>query len=79
MWHWYGGWGLPWMLGWMLLVWGAVIVGLIFLIRYLAAQTAPAPAAGPGGETSRAILDRRLASGEITREEYDELRRRIEG
>lgn len=75
MWHhpWWGiGGGIMVLL--MLLFWVAVIVGIYLLIRVLSGH---ARTFTPG--TPRAILDRRLASGEISADEYDALRKKIEG
>jgi putative membrane protein len=64
------GWGMmPAMLVGMVLVWVAVIVGLVALVRWLAGVT---QARGP--DTPLGIAQRRYAAGEITREEYERLR-----
>ncbi|MHB0935668.1 MAG: SHOCT domain-containing protein [Armatimonadota bacterium] len=66
----------------MILFWIAVFVGLYLLYRALAHRGAWSPAAGPTTpvtETPRSILDRRLAAGEISSEEYDMLRCKLEG
>ncbi len=60
----------------MLLFWAAVVAGVYLLYRVLA-QRGGAGAAGPALETPRAILDRRLAAGEISVEEYDVLRGKL--
>ena len=71
------GWGILMLIG-MILFWGLLIVGLVLLVRYIAAQTPSArPVSGP--ETSIDILNRRLAAGEISTDEYEGVRRRIEG
>jgi putative membrane protein len=61
------GWWIVMVLG-MLLFWGLLIAAIVWVVRGLtqgrAAQTA--------SETATAVLDRRLASGEITPEEYRE-------
>jgi hypothetical protein len=49
--------------------WGLVIVGVVWLARSLAET-----ARGPRRDDPLEILDRRLASGEITPEEYRERR-----
>ena len=70
-------WGLAMGLGWLarLAFWGAVIVGLVLVIRWLTSATA-----SPGGarESALDILKRRYATGEITREEYDQMRQVLE-
>ncbi len=57
------GWWLLMMLG-MVIFWGAVIYLVVWLVRGGASQTTPR------GENAGEILDRRLASGEISVEEY---------
>jgi len=69
-----GGWIL--MLIGMVVFWGLIITGLVLLIRYIAAQT---PSRGPAHDTPIDILNRRLAAGEISTDEYEALRQRIEG
>lgn len=61
-----GGWVL--MVIAMILFWGAIIGLVIWLVRGGAAPRAPAP------EDPRTLLDRRLASGELTPEEYEQRR-----
>lgn len=68
------GWGLAMGLGWlaMLAFWGGLIVGAILLVRWLGGSIA-----GPTGESTESaleILKRRYAAGEITREEYEQMR-----
>ena len=73
------GWGLAMGLGWlaMLAFWGAVIVGVILLVRTLSGPS--------GGATARreddalAILRRRYASGELSREQYEQMRQDLAG
>lgn len=84
---WDGGyWGMGGWLGllFMVLVLAAVVVGLVFLIRYLVSasstprdRTTSSSSARP--ESAEEILKRRYAAGEIDRDEYlqrlDDLRR----
>jgi putative membrane protein len=72
------GWGLAMALGMlsMLAFWGALIVCVVLLVRWLAGTTA-----GPAGRTGESALDvlkRRYAAGEITREEYEQMRQTLE-
>lgn len=79
--HMYGfsGWWLV-MLLWMLLFWGAVAAGIYLLYRTLSQRNTVNPASGTmAAETPRAILDRRLAAGEISPDDYDALRRKLDG
>ncbi len=76
MWWPHEGWGWGWGTGWMLVMMLGWVVLLGFGIWAVVALTRgqSQPPAGPGLETSKEILDRRLAAGEITGEEYREAR-----
>ena len=73
-WHGYGmGPGIQW--GWlgigfisMIIFWGLVILGLIFLIRWLAGLSKTTRRE----ESALDILKKRYARGEINREEFEE-------
>ena len=75
---WRGGgwmWGVGMWLGGlaMLVFWGALIVGAILVVRHLGGM--------PGSEVRTSPLDilkRRYASGEITREQYEQMRKDLE-
>lgn len=75
---WRGGgwmWGVGMWLGGlaMLVFWGALIVGAILVVRHLGGM--------PGSEVRTSSLDivkRRYASGEITREQYEQMRKDLE-
>ncbi|MCL5959475.1 MAG: SHOCT domain-containing protein, partial [Chloroflexi bacterium] len=89
------GWGMgPGMMGWggygfgiwgiimgivMLLFWVLIIGGIVLLVVWLVRQGQPAAAGPAGGRGALEILKERYARGEITREQYDEMRRDIEG
>jgi len=66
-------WGMGWV--WMALFWGLVILGIAALVRWLSGQGGGHVA--PGKESPIEILKRRYASGEITKEEFEEKRRDI--
>ena len=74
------GWGDQGMGAWwgtgMMLFWLVPIAGVVGLLVWLFRGGTPA-AAGPTGSGMRAeeILKERYARGEITREEYDQMRR----
>jgi putative membrane protein len=72
-------WGLAMAIGMlaMLAFWGALIVGVVLLVRWIAGLTPPA--AGPGGaEEPLAILRRRYAAGEIDQATYERMKRELE-
>ncbi len=67
-----GDWGAGWwilMAFLMVVFWGLVVVGVVWLVRSLADS-----ARGPRQANALEVLDHRLASGEITPEEYRERR-----
>ncbi len=89
MWHWYpghmgfgaGGWiGM----GFMMLFWVAVVIGIIYLVRYLARRPADGRYRGgwtypsgweprgptQAGSSALQILEERYARGEIDRDEF---------
>jgi putative membrane protein len=67
-----GDWGAGWwilMAFMMVAFWGLVIVGVVWLVRALIAERH-----GHGSASPIEVLDRRLAIGEISPEEYRERR-----
>jgi putative membrane protein len=71
-------WGLLMALGGlsMLAFWGALIVGIVLLIRVV---TGPSSGqSSRSGEPAIEILKRRYAAGEITGEEYEQMRKTLE-
>jgi putative membrane protein len=77
---WYDGWGGGgWLaMGLMMVFWIALIgVAIWAAVRFVG--SGPAAAGATATPTPRAILDRRLASGEIDAEQYAQLRRLVEG
>ncbi|UCG66374.1 MAG: SHOCT domain-containing protein [Deltaproteobacteria bacterium] len=85
--QWRGEWGHgPGMMGWghgmswfgpiiMIAFWIAVIVGIIFLIRWLVLSVRSGGHGGITGESLLDILRKRYARGEINKEEFAEKRR----
>lgn len=63
------GWGLGMMLM-MLLFWVLVIVSIVVLIRWLVGQTREGRS-----DSATEILRRRYARGEITKEQFDSMKR----
>jgi putative membrane protein len=80
----YGGYGMgPGMMGWgygmgwmgmifMAAFLIAVIVGIVFLIRWLMASAGSAGNRGKAEESALEILNKRYARGEIKKEEYED-------
>lgn len=82
MWHmWGGGWGM-WLVGGlvMLLFWGAVLALAFFAFRALSRGGGSEERHYSSGSSERPlqILKERYARGELTREEYLEMRRELE-
>jgi putative membrane protein len=73
--HWGWGWGYGphmWFGGiFMLIFWAVVIIGIVYLVRYLSRTSAGRQ--GPG-ESALDILKKRYARGEIAKEEFDRIK-----
>ena len=69
------GWWIVMMLG-MVLFWGLVILGVIWLVREVGG---PRRLGGTRPDDPLAILDRRLAEGTITVKEYEQRRKILSG
>lgn len=73
-----GGWGaaMTMGLGWLMMLafWGALILGVVLLVRWLAAGVMT----GDAHEDPLAILQRRYARGEIDEETYRRMRRELQ-
>lgn len=72
MWHGYwsaGDW--VWMALVMVVFWGLVVAGIVWLVRRAGGAAAPIEPPDSGqGPTAQQILDERYARGEISEEEY---------
>ena len=68
------GWWIVMMLG-MILFWGLIVAAIVWVVR----EVTQSRAAHAASETASAMLDRRLASGEITTEEYGERKALLAG
>lgn len=74
-----GGIGFPLMGLGSLLVVGLVIAGIAWLIQASQHRTGPVVYQAPrGGDTPLEILKRRYAAGEVTKEEFDSMKRDLE-
>ena len=73
----HGGWGWAWMVPMMLmmvLLWGAVVFGIFWLVRESVQRRQPAPE-----ETALTILDRRFAEGTLSPDDYNQHRNALTG
>jgi putative membrane protein len=86
----YGGWGMgPGMMGgygqgWfggivMIVFWILILVGLIFLIKWLIQSTGRDKATGSDGDRSLEILKERYAKGEIDKQEFESKKKDLFG
>ncbi len=82
------GWGMGPGMGWgfgmagfwniiMLAFWVAVIVGIIFLIRWLVVSTGGPGRSARSEDSALEILKRRYARGEVNKEEFEEKKRAL--
>jgi putative membrane protein len=72
------GYGMSWFSHILMIVfWVALIVGIIFLIRWLvvASRSGGHQAVNQGGDTALDILRKRYARGEINKQEFEEKKR----
>lgn len=78
MWGYYGdNWGWQMLFGgiWMLVFWGGVILAVVWgVTRVMGPQQAPPPAPP---EAPIEIAKRRLAAGEITPEQFEQIQSRL--
>ena len=74
-----GGWGSGWGMGWfggifMIVFWVLVIVGLVFLIKWLIQTTSSGKTDGRPSPKAMDILKERYARGEISKEEFETMK-----
>ena len=68
-----GGWGMGWFGGvFMIIFWILIIVGLVFLIKWLIHMSKGHTEVRHSGSRALEILRERYAKGEIQREEFEE-------
>jgi len=74
-----GGWGTGW---WgfipMFLFWGLIIAGVVFLIKVLAQGKTRGENLDPGSSQALEALKERFARGEITKEEFGQMKKVIQ-
>jgi putative membrane protein len=86
----YGGWNMgpgmmgEWGMGWfgslfMVVFWILILVGLVFLIRWLIQSTGRDKTTGSGGNRALEILKERYAKGEIDKDEFDSKKKDLLG
>jgi putative membrane protein len=75
----WGSWGIGMMIM-MFLFWAAIIVGIVLLIRWLITAGSPRQqaAAEHGSESALDILKKRYARGEISQQEFHEMRQDLQ-
>jgi putative membrane protein len=71
-----GQWGMGWFgMIFMVAFWGLVLVGLVFLVKWLIQATRSGSEAAHGGSRALDILKERYARGEIDKSEFDAKKR----
>lgn len=84
----YGGYGMPGFggfafnpIGWIisLALWGLIIAGAVLLILWLVRSLGQPVTAPPRGEGPLDILKARYAKGEITKEQFEQMKRDLGG
>ena len=63
----------------MVVFWILIIVGLVFLIKWLIQSTGRDRTIGSGGNRSLEILKERYAKGEIDKEEFETKKKDLSG
>ena len=69
----WGWWGMGWIF--MIIFWGLIIVGLIFLIRWLAGLSRSRASYDKTQDSALEILRQRYTKGEINKDEFEEKKR----
>lgn len=71
-----GGWGMGWFGGiFMIVFWILILVGLVFVIRWLVQTTGKGGHSGQSGSRAIDILKERYARGEIDRTQFEAMKR----
>ena len=75
-----GGWGMGWFGGIFIVVfWILILVGLVFLIKWLIQSTSRDQANGRGFSRAVEILKERYARGEIDKDEFESKKKDLLG
>jgi putative membrane protein len=70
MWGYYDGWNWLWMAPMMILFWGGIIALVFFAIRSSGSR---------GNNQAMDVLRRRLANGDISQDEFEKIRKALQG
>ena len=68
-------WAMGWMMLGMVLFWGLLILAAIWLVKLLFQSGTSQPNASQEKLTPLAVLDLRYSRGEITREQYEQMKK----
>jgi putative membrane protein len=75
-----GGWGMGWFgMIFMMIFWILLIVGMVFLIKWLIQSTRHDKAGGSGNGRAFEILKERYAHGEIDKDEFESKKKDLLG
>ena len=71
-----GGWGMGWFGGiFMILFWILILIGLVFVIKWLIQSTNKGRDDGQSGYRALEILKERYARGEIDKAQFEDMKR----
>lgn len=71
-------WAMGWMMLGMVLFWGLLIFAAIWLVKLLFQSGTSRPNAHQDRLTPAEVLDSRYSRGEITREQYDQMKKDLQ-
>ena len=75
-----GGWGMGWFGGiFMILFWIFILVGLVFVIKWLIQSTSKDRGSGQHGSRAIDILKERYARGELDKVQFEDMKRDLIG
>jgi putative membrane protein len=78
----YGGWTMGFGMLFMLLFWAVLVIGTVALIRWMLRSPGTGAGTGPGRigdeRPGVAILKERYARGELSRDEFERMKRDLE-